>query len=264
MDNNTEENREEIKKDQEDFAHIYTTSQNSANQNPNDNPNTHTTSGFKEALSQRLLSLPLHLRFTVIGIIMIIIVSLSGYTVIKNRSEKNAETNNVLIPTSTPTQNTSTTPGAFYLPIESPTPTQAMPSTPTQISHSPTSIPPTNTPQPTQAPTATNTPVPPTATPTPQPPALNGFAGPYTGWSSPYSGSPGGVCFVINYENLVNPGGGNTWEYSWQLDSGDWSSWSVQHAIYCFGNITGSHTVRAKPRINGTYEGSSVSKDFSI
>ena len=233
-------------------------SQNTDNQSDSDRQ-----SHIAQALNEKLSLIPLYVRFLILGLIILMLISLSGYIIIRNSQKSNPRSEEIT-PTPPPAEEISTTPGAFFLPVDSPTPTQIPTITPTAIPHTPTTIPANNTPIP---PTSTlipptNTPVP-SPTPTPQPPSLNGFYGPYTGWSSPYTGSPGGVCFVVNNDNLVNPNGGIvTWEFSWQLDSGGWSSWSVQHAIYCFGSITGSHTVRVKPRIEGWNEGAIATRDF--
>lgn len=203
-------------------------------------------------------------RYFITGLVVLVIIgAIGGYKFVAGRKA----INNQITPTpqSFPsTQATDSPSPTFYLPLETPNEESIYNTTIIPLPTS-TPVPPTNTPIPT-----TNTPIPPTntpilPTPTPMPPSLSGVSGPYTNWSSPYSGSPGGVCLVINHDQLVNPNGGIvSWEFSWQLDNGDWSSWSLQHAIYCFGNITGSHNANVKPRINGNNEGPIYSKSFSI
>ena len=158
----------------------------------------------------------------------------------------------------------------------SPQPTFSITATPIIISLTPTltlaPIIPTSTLKPTPTPTLTPTPTStPTLTFTPTPtipphPVIIGINGPFSGWTSTGPDDPGGTCFTINADQVINRGTlSTTVEFKWQLDNNGWSVWSPQYSIKCFGTIpSGNHTVYVKARVDGWNESEVFVKPFTL
>ncbi len=258
MNDQINENLKEIQKEQEDLKNMHddkpheAMSQNTDNQSDSDRQS-HTT----QTLNEKLSLIPLNIRFIILGFIILFLITFTGFIIVRNSQKSNPRSGEIT-PTPPPAEETSTTPGAFFLPVDSPTPTQIPTITPTAIPNTPTTIPATNTPIP-----PTQTPIPPTSTPTPspyvdnQPPVLQQMTGPADGSYVQFNN----FCFPMYYTDN-NP---NTTIYvQYQFDGSGWSDWGTNYSP-CYSNVAnGGHFFAAQAKDSTGNTSTMTTRNFNV
>lgn len=237
MNDQPDDNLKEIQKEKEDFSNMHddkpleAISQNTENQLGSDRQ-----SHITQTLNEKLSLIPLNIRFIILGFIILFLITFTGFIIVRNSQKSNPRSGEIT-PTPTPAEETSTTPGAFFLPVDSPTSTQIPTITPTakptQVPATATPIQPTNTP----APTATHTPTP-TPTHTPNPPIMN-ISYPQEGQYIEFTNPEQMLCVVDI------PAGGNTTGIQRRHNQNDagWTSYTNVFTL-CFLPNEGSNRIQ--------------------